>query len=53
MIITNQKNRVKNEDDLKHDEFLDAFIKFVENKGWNFGGGSFQIDEEGNHIFDN
>lgn len=27
-----------------NDEFPDAFIEFVENKGWNFGGGSYQID---------
>lgn len=36
-----------NGDDLKHDEFLEAFIDFVESKGWSFGGGSTQIDEEG------
>jgi uncharacterized protein YggL (DUF469 family) len=36
--------------DIDHDEFLDAFIEFVESKGWHFGGGSAQIDEEGNVI---
>ena len=45
-IYTNNRN------DLKHDEFLNAFIEFLENNGWNFGGGSFQIDEEGKHIAD-
>jgi uncharacterized protein YggL (DUF469 family) len=39
-----------NEGDLGHNEFLDEFIQFIESKGWNFGGGSFQIDEEGNKI---
>ncbi|MBU8732873.1 hypothetical protein KM915_22945 [Cytobacillus oceanisediminis] len=41
-----------NGDDLKHDEFLEAFIEFVESKGWSFGGGSSQIDEEGKRIAD-
>jgi len=36
-----------NGDDLKHAEFMEAFIDFVESKGWSFGGGSTQIDEEG------
>ncbi|WP_108670409.1 hypothetical protein [Peribacillus acanthi] len=40
----------KNGDDLKNDEFLDAFIEFMESKGWSFGGGSSQIDEEGKKI---
>ncbi|GGA79386.1 hypothetical protein [Ornithinibacillus halotolerans] len=38
--------------DLKHDEFLDAFIEFIDRKGWSFGGGSSQVDEEGNKIDD-
>jgi uncharacterized protein YggL (DUF469 family) len=33
---------------VNHDEFLDAFIDFVESKGWYFGGGTKQVDEEGN-----
>lgn len=37
---------------LGHNEFLDAFIEFIENKGWSFGGGSIQIDEEGKKIND-
>ncbi|WP_163103513.1 50S ribosome-binding protein YggL [Peribacillus alkalitolerans] len=41
-----------NGDDLKHDEFLDAFIEFIESKGWSFGGGSSQIDVEGKKITD-
>jgi len=39
-----------NEGDLRHDEFWDAFIEFIESKGWYFGGGTCQIDEEGNQI---
>lgn len=39
-------------ENLKHDEFLDAFIDFIESKGWNFGGGSSQVDEEGKKIDD-
>jgi uncharacterized protein YggL (DUF469 family) len=39
-----------NEGDLGHNEFLDAFIEFIESKGWNFGGGTYQIDEEGEKI---
>jgi len=31
-------------------EFLDAFIEFIERNGWHFGGGGYQIDEEGNQI---
>jgi hypothetical protein len=41
-----------NEGDLGHREFLDEFLSFIEDKGWNFGGGSSQIDEEGNKIED-
>jgi hypothetical protein len=39
-----------NKGDLGHNEFLDVFIEFIESKGWNFGGGSFQINEEGEKI---
>lgn len=39
-----------NEGNLGHNEFWDAFIEFVESKGWHFGGGTRQIDEEGNQI---
>lgn len=38
--------------DLSHEEFLNAFIEFVESNGWHFGGGSCQIDEEGKKIDD-
>lgn len=39
-----------NEGDLRHNEFLNAFIEFVESKGWFFGGGTYQVDEEGGKI---
>jgi uncharacterized protein YggL (DUF469 family) len=29
------------------DEFLDKFIEFVEKNNWLFGGGTKQIDEDG------
>ena len=38
------------EGDLGHNEFWDAFIEFIEIKGWHFGGSTCQIDEEGNQI---
>lgn len=38
------------EGDVHHDLFIDKFIEFVEANGWEFGGGSKQIDEEGNAI---
>lgn len=41
-----------NEKDLSEEEFSNAFIEFIEEKGWNFGGGLYQIDEEGNFIPD-
>lgn len=28
-----------------HTEFWNAFIEFIEGKGWHFGGGTAQIDE--------
>lgn len=34
--------------DISHDEFWDKFIGFIEGNGWHFGGGTTQIDEEGN-----
>ena len=40
------------EGDLGHNEFLNAFIEFVESKGWFFGGGTYQVDEEGEKIDD-
>ena len=39
-------------EDLGNNQFLDAFIDLIESKGWSFGGGSFQIDEEGKKIDD-
>ncbi|WP_172249972.1 50S ribosome-binding protein YggL [Saccharibacillus deserti] len=36
--------------DVDHDEFLDKFIDFVESNGWSFGGGTKQVDEEGNNL---
>ncbi|WP_156877584.1 50S ribosome-binding protein YggL [Shimazuella kribbensis] len=32
---------------INHDEFLDKFIEFVEKNNWLFGGGTKQIDEDG------
>ncbi|MGG4255512.1 hypothetical protein ABEW12_19200 [Bacillus licheniformis] len=40
------------EGDLGHNKFLDEFLEFIESKGWQFGGGSFQVDEEGKQIDD-
>lgn len=37
-------------DELGQNEFLDAFLEFIENNGWSFGGGSSQVDEEGKKI---
>jgi hypothetical protein len=39
-----------NKGDLRHNEFWDAFIEFIEIIGWHFGGSTCQIDEEGNQI---
>ncbi|WP_186579523.1 YggL 50S ribosome-binding family protein [Aquibacillus kalidii] len=41
-----------NNGDLGHNQFMDAFLEFIESNGWSFGGGSFQIDEEGEQIED-
>lgn len=38
--------------DVGHAEFWNAFIEFVEARGWHFGGGTVQIDEDGNKIED-
>lgn len=38
------------EGDLNHEEFLEEFVKFVESKGWHFGGSTKPVDEEGNYI---
>lgn len=32
---------------IAHDEFLDKFIEFVEKNNWSFGGGTKQVDEDG------
>ncbi|WP_424769363.1 hypothetical protein [Paenibacillus sp. sgz302251] len=40
------------EGDLGHNEFVDAFIEFIESKGWQFGGGTVQIDESGERADD-
>ncbi|MEA3319549.1 MAG: hypothetical protein U9Q88_05940 [Bacillota bacterium] len=39
-------------EDLGNNQFLNTFIKFIESKEWSFGGGSFQINEEGKKIDD-
>ncbi|WP_456279003.1 hypothetical protein [Bacillus sp. AK128] len=38
--------------DLGSNHFMDVFIEFIESKGWSFGGGIYQIDEEGRKIDD-
>ncbi|QOY34655.1 hypothetical protein AWH56_018270 [Anaerobacillus isosaccharinicus] len=38
--------------DLGSNQFMDEFIKFNESKGWSFGGGIYQINEEGSKIDD-
>lgn len=35
---------------LGNDQFLNAFIEFIESKGWHFGGGSIQVDADGEKI---
>jgi uncharacterized protein YggL (DUF469 family) len=35
---------------VEHDEFWDKFIDFIEVNGWHFGGGTKQIDAEGNEV---
>ena len=39
-----------NSEDISEEDFSNAFLEFIENKGWYFGGGLNQIDEEGNDI---
>lgn len=41
-----------NNGDINHDEFSEAFLQFIESKGWNFGGGTMQVDEDGEVIDD-
>lgn len=36
--------------DIDLDDFLDKFIEFVESNGWHYGGGTNQVDEDGNNI---
>jgi hypothetical protein len=36
-----------NEGNIEEEEFFEAFIEFIESKGWFFGGGISQIDGEG------
>lgn len=36
--------------DIDLDDFLDKFIAFVESNGWHYGGGTNQVDEDGNNI---
>lgn len=40
----------KKDEDIDLDDFLDKFLKFVEDNGWHYGGGTNQIDTEGNKI---
>lgn len=41
-----------NGDDLSEEEFSNAFIEFIEERGWHFGGGLNQVDEDGNDVLD-
>jgi uncharacterized protein YggL (DUF469 family) len=36
----------ENEADIDQDEFVDTFIKFIESKGWYFGGGIRLTNED-------
>lgn len=33
-------------DDVSEEDFCDAFIDFVENHGWYYGGGIYKCDEK-------
>ncbi|WP_455194586.1 hypothetical protein [Eubacterium ramulus] len=33
-------------DDMSEEAFCDAFIEFVENHGWYYGGGIYKYDEK-------
>ena len=33
-------------DDVSEEAFCDAFIEFVENHGWYYGGGIYEYDEK-------
>ncbi|MCH5583724.1 hypothetical protein MK805_01910 [Shimazuella sp. AN120528] len=35
---------------INHDEFLDKFIEFVEKNNWLFGGGTKQVDKDGEAV---
>ena len=37
-------------DNADHDQFQNEFIDFLESKGYYFGGGTQEIDEEGSPI---
>ena len=37
-------------EDLSEEEFSNAFIEFIEERGWYFGGGLYEVDEDGNHV---
>ena len=39
---------VEVQDDVTVDDFYDAFIAFVESKGWFFGGGIYELPAEDN-----
>lgn len=38
-------------DDVDHDRFWNELIDFLESKGYYFGGGTQEIDEEGEAIY--
>ena len=39
------------QDEIEEDEFWNTFIEFIEEKNWYFGGGIYEVDEEGNKKF--
>lgn len=38
------------QDNINEDEFWEMFIDFIEERHWYFGGGIYEVDEEGNNI---
>ncbi|BDH62493.1 hypothetical protein MTP04_26230 [Lysinibacillus sp. PLM2] len=36
--------------DIDLDNFIEKFIEFIEDNGWHFGGGTNQIDSDGNMV---
>lgn len=34
------------EPDMTHDEFMEAFLEFIASKGWSFGGGTKEVEDD-------